>query len=515
VTGHTPQAHTQFPATAVVPPPSHAPSAESVQEQLSRLVSSKCFARSKDLCRFLRFVVEQTLRNRAVRLKEYLIGFTVFERGENFNPGTDPIVRVQARRLRSKLSQYYETEGWKDTVRIDLPSGRYVPVFRYRRLPAASRSLVLESPPVTSRSADEVSTIQEEVSQAVADVLRAHLSKRPEPGQNQASAAPADAQHFCSKGQICLDQPTPEAIRLAMESFELPISVDPGHASAHAGLAGVYATAGVTGVYPLNAAMARVKSLATKALELDGRLAEAHAARALALAAHDWDFPGAEKEFRQALDLGPGLAQAHHWYALGSLLPFGRVERAILELKVALEFAPLSANIQSDLAWALCLGRRYEEALELCRRALDAAPGFFRAHWVLGLTYESQNKLDAALASYEQASRLSGVEPLPEVAASQGYAYALAGKRDEAARRLEALADGALSGGIALAVATVYLGLGDTDRTFEWLEKAVHEREGGLIWLNVNPRFAHLRADVRFDKIVTRLGLIPSPEAAG
>jgi len=112
--------------------PAAVPAGESVERQLQQVLKSPIFARSKELCRFLQFAVEQRLRNRSVRLKEYLIGVTVFGRGESFNPGTDPIVRVQARRLRSKLSLYYETEGREDGVVIELPSGSYVPVFRLR-----------------------------------------------------------------------------------------------------------------------------------------------------------------------------------------------------------------------------------------------------------------------------------------------------------------------------------------------------------------------------------------------
>lgn len=118
------------------------PTAEAVHHQLHRVVKSRIFARSKELCRFLQFAVEQKLRNRSVRLKEYLIGVTVFDRGETFNPGTDPIVRVQARRLRSKLSLYYDTEGRADSVLIELPCGGYVPVFRFRTAtaPQAART---------------------------------------------------------------------------------------------------------------------------------------------------------------------------------------------------------------------------------------------------------------------------------------------------------------------------------------------------------------------------------------
>jgi len=99
---------------------------------VNRILKSRIFYRSKELCRFLQFAVEQKLRNRSVRLKEYLIGVMVFDRGEAFNPGTDPIVRVQARRLRSKLALYYETEGRADSVLIELPCGGYVPVFHLR-----------------------------------------------------------------------------------------------------------------------------------------------------------------------------------------------------------------------------------------------------------------------------------------------------------------------------------------------------------------------------------------------
>ena len=121
--------------------PATVPAADAVHQQLHRIIKSRIFARSKELCRFLQFAVEQKLRNRSVRLKEYLIGVTVFDRGETFNPGTDPIVRVQARRLRSKLTLYYDTEGRTDSVLIELPCGGYVPVFRFRTatLPPAAR----------------------------------------------------------------------------------------------------------------------------------------------------------------------------------------------------------------------------------------------------------------------------------------------------------------------------------------------------------------------------------------
>ncbi len=141
-------------ACALAAPQPQTPSADSVHQQLKKILKSPIFSRSKELCRFLQFAVEQKLRNRSVRLKEYLIGVTVFERGETFNPGTDPIVRVQARRLRSKLSLYYETDGRADTVLIELPSGGYVPVFHFRAATEHARgpNLLDGGSPETRRS---------------------------------------------------------------------------------------------------------------------------------------------------------------------------------------------------------------------------------------------------------------------------------------------------------------------------------------------------------------------------
>lgn len=147
------------------------PTADAVHHQLHRVVKSRIFARSKELCRFLQFAVEQKLRNRSVRLKEYLIGVTVFDRGETFNPGTDPIVRVQARRLRSKLSLYYETEGRTDSVLIELPCGGYVPVFRFRTA----------SPPQATRTAVPVNGVPTETRRSVVVLPFMNIG----PGENE------------------------------------------------------------------------------------------------------------------------------------------------------------------------------------------------------------------------------------------------------------------------------------------------------------------------------------------
>lgn len=493
-------------SAAIIPrvaPTQPAPAPEAVQAQLDKLCSLKTFSRSKDLCRFLRFVVEQTLRNRTVRLKEYLIGVAVFDRGESYNPGTDPIVRVQARRLRAKLNDYYNTEGCKDAIQIDLPSGGYVPVFRYRQAAASTSEATAVASATGDALMDDMLDICGQVPQPNGILYRRPLS----PAREGVLNAPFsnDARHLCRRGQFCLHQATPETIRVGMECFECAVEADPGYAPAYAGLAGTYAVAGILGTCAPHEATSRTKALAAKAINLDERLAEAWAARGLVMAACDRDFQGAESEFLEALDRGPGLAAIHQWYAIGALLPLGRIEQAVVELKVALEFGPPSPSIQTDLAWVFYLGCRQQEALEHCWYALDASPGFYRAHLVLGSIYESQGQLEKALAAYDRAAQVSGTRPLASVIGAQGHACGRVGRKEEAAKYLAALLEQVGGGGTALAAATVHLGLGELDRTFEWLHRAANEQDCGLIWLNRDPRYAHLRGDGRFQALLCRL----------
>src|SRR5438876_1231919 len=308
-----------------------APSADAVEAQLSRILACKIFSRSRDLCRFLRFVVEQTLCNRSVRLKEYLIGVTVFERGESFNPSTDPIVRVQARRVRSKLELYYQTEGRNDPVTIDLPCGAYVPVFRYRAADIVPRNntsgAIFEAVP----TADSFLLLQQQISRAVADVLRAHLRVE----------QPLSVRENPAAGSISgWDYSDPcDAIRALRQAGDDPTLVHGVPALAGAAL--------VAEIYGAAPARLETDQLVKQAFDADGRSSEGLACHALWLAVRKWDFIGAGTQFLRALELRPGFAPAHHWYALGALIPLGCVDQAILELKVALEFAPVSATIRT------------------------------------------------------------------------------------------------------------------------------------------------------------------------
>lgn len=468
-----------------------APSADAVEAQLSRILACKIFSRSRDLCRFLRFVVEQTLCNRSVRLKEYLIGVTVFERGESFNPSTDPIVRVQARRVRSKLELYYQTEGRNDPVTIDLPCGAYIPMFHYRAADIVPRNnpsgAIFEAPPTV----DSFLILQQQISRAIADVLRAHLRIEQPLSVRQNPAAGS------SSGWDCSDPC--DAIRTLRQAGD-----DPALVHGVPALAGAALVAEIYGAAP---ARLETDQLVKRAFDADGRSAEGLACHALWLAVRKWDFIGAGTQFVRALELRPGFAGAHHWYALGALIPLGCLDQAILELKVALEFAPVSAAIRTDLAWALHLAGRDDEALDECRLVIEAVPASIRAHWVLGLVLESRQRVGSAREAYNRSLELCGAEPNAMVLASLGHLRAAAGEREQALDYVEKLRELASGLDVSWALATVFLGLHDVNGSIEWLERAARSRDAGLLWVSVDRRFQCLRTEPRFRMLLRQMRL--------
>jgi len=467
------------------------PSADAVEAQLSRILASKIFARSRDLCRFLRFVVEQTLCNRSVRLKEYLIGVTVFERGESFNPSTDPIVRVQARRVRSKLELFYQTEGRNDPVTIELPCGAYVPVFRYREAGSTggnnTSGAIFEALP----TADSFRILQQQISKAVADVLRAHL-KAEKPLSVRENPGGESSPGWSSSDSY-------DGMRAHWQAGD-----DPAQVQGVSALAGAALVAEIYGAAP---ARLETDQLVKRAFDVDGRSAEGLACHALWLSVRKWDFIGAGTQFVRALELRPGFAPAHHWYALGALIPLGCVDQAILELKVALEFAPASAAIRTDLAWVLHLAGRDDEALDECRRVIEATPACFRAHWVSGLVLESRQQIENARDAYNRSLELCGGEPNAMVLASLGHLRATTGEREQALDYVAKLRELASGLDVSWALATVFLGLHDVDGSIEWLERAARSRDAGLLWVSVDRRFQRLRGEPRFRMLLRQMRL--------
>jgi tetratricopeptide (TPR) repeat protein len=249
-------------------------------------------------------------------------------------------------------------------------------------------------------------------------------------------------------------------------------------------------------------AFPKAKAAAIKALELDSALGEAHNSLAFCLDAFDWDLESAGKEFQRAIELNPGYATAHHWYAWHLSL-LGRYDEAIVEMRKAENLDPLSLIINADLAELLVIAHSYDESIRQSRKTIEMDPNFALAHNQLAQAYLQKHMNDEAVAELQKAVQLSVGSPT--CIASLARAYAASGKTEEAVKLLSELKKHSIpSYSDAPEIAVIYASLGDTDQAMNWLEKAFEERFNPSVLLR--PGFDPLRSDPRFEDLVRRIG---------
>lgn len=296
------------------------------------------------------------------------------------------------------------------------------------------------------------------------------------------------------KGRYFWNRRTPADINLSVEYYRQAIQADPGYAQAYAGLADSLLFFGGQGSKPA----------ALKAMELDETLAEPHATLAFLKVLYEWDWAGAEREFHRALELDSNYATAHHWYGI-YLDSVGRVDAAVAELRIAAALDPLSLIIKSMLAEELLMAGQTDEASEQLREVLEMDPNFWKGHWLRGSLYRQRQQYDQAIAEFQKAKETGGFPY--KMDGEIGVTYALAGRRAEAESTLAKLKK--LGAPHATLVALIYMGLGDKDQAFSWLEVSRQRREEDILKLKGDPRFNPLRADPRFQALVRRVGLPP------
>jgi tetratricopeptide (TPR) repeat protein len=291
----------------------------------------------------------------------------------------------------------------------------------------------------------------------------------------------------------------------SIEYFEKAIEIDPNYALAYVGLGNAYQVLGNNGYWLPEKAFPRARAAALKALEIDDKLAEAHTALAGIMGDYDWDFVNAEKEFKLAIELNPGYAISHQWYA--ELLSYlGRLEEAIREIKIARNLDPLSPRISASVGFFMIFSRRYGEALEELNKALEVDPNHSLTHELLGWVYEAMGKYEDAVKFYLRAIELHGGSKDPE--AYLACCYTLMGKREEAREILDDLIEyskGNFVSGVDLAL--ICAALGEKDQAFDWLEKAFRERDPYLLNMNNYHRLDPVRSDPRFSDLLRRIGL--------
>ena len=357
------------------------------------------------------------------------------------------------------------------------------------------------------RESRDIINLQDELATAIAQHIQITLTPEEQAGLAAAPIVDPEAHENYLKGRYFLNQRTEGALKKSVDYFQQAIAQDPEYALGYCGLADAYALLGFRGRMPSHETLTKARTAALKAIELDGTIADPHASLGFLAETHEWDWATAEREYKLALELNPGDARTHNWYA-GYLTYVGRLDEAIREAKLARELDPLSLPINNALAGRLLVAGRYDEALRQVRATLDLDPHFAPAYQTLGWAYLNQGKKQEAIGEFQQAVNLSTNDDT-DYLLDLGFAYAVSGNGIEARKILAKLKR--LNGrGLAPSgeVGILYGALGDKDEAFSWLEKAYAERDPELTYVKVpNRRFEPLRQDARFQQLVRRIGL--------
>jgi TolB-like protein/Tfp pilus assembly protein PilF len=606
---------------------------------LDKILASDAFAGAERPGRFLRFVVEQALAGNP--LKETLLGVEVFGRNPSYDPRLDGVVRVEAVKLRSRLKEYYKTEGAGDPVRIDLPKGGYLPSFetllsqpaetvaappgrvwwtdwrvivpplalvaivagyllarKSHPRPASPDSSSIAVLPFVNLSSDkeneyfsdgltddlidaltkvqglrvvargsafqfkgknpdirtvgrqlnvatvlegsvqrsggrlritaqlssvadgyhvwsetydrrlaDVFAVQDEISRAIVAALEVRVAGHPGGRLVQSSTQDLEAYNLYLQGRFHLNKWRPEGARKGIEYFAQAIAKDPGYAPAYTGMADCYTWLGVFGWTEARQAMPQARRAANRALQLDETLAAAHVSLGYVKALYDWDWPGAEREFKRALELSPGDADVRFAYSVTYLTPLGRLDEALAEIQRALALDPLSPYKITGAGMIYSDRREYDRAVEQFRKAIELDPSFYHAYeelrgveTVRGRTAAAHAVMQAMRAAFPNVDDAS---VRARLAAQQGRQVEARGLIENWIRECNRTE----RPGKSCYAAQVYASIGEKDLAFEWLEKAYEERSPLLVYAKVMPYYDTLRSDPRFTSLLKRLGL--------
>lgn len=357
------------------------------------------------------------------------------------------------------------------------------------------------------REMTDIFTLLDEIAEDISEKLKLKLSGEDRKQLSKRYTENTEAYQFYLKGRYFVTtKRTEEWIKKGIEYFQKAIDLDPNYALAFAGIAEAYGfLASSTGGWSPREAYPKAEAAALKALELDDSLGEAHCSLGFSQLLYDWNFTEAEREFKKAIELSPNYPNSHDGYGF-YLKAVGRHAEAIEKCKLAQKLDPLSPFTHVSLGYAYYFARDYERAVEECRKALEMDKHSTFAHRNLGLAFLQQGKLEKAIEALNNAVRFSQGGLAFE--SYLGFAYAVAGKQTEAHEVLASLKDLDRERYVpAYNFAIIYAGLGDSDKAFEWFERARKERSGFLPFLKVEPVVDGLRSDSRFDDLLEKIGL--------
>ncbi len=351
-----------------------------------------------------------------------------------------------------------------------------------------------------NRKAADLQTVQSEISKEIAGKLRLKLTGEEENRLTKRYTDNAEAYQFYLKGRYYWGKESEEGFKKAIENFNQAIAIDPHYALAYSGLADTYSLLGDYGYSDPKEAFPKAKFAAQKPLEIDNTLAEAHASLAK-VKDLDWDWSGAEREYKRAIELNANYAAAHLYYSsyLGKM---ERHDEAILEGKRAEELDPLSLSIKANMGLVYFMARRYDQAIEEYQKILEMDSNFNTAHFMLAYVYSLKGMYKEAIAESQKIIDLEGSNPITLSLLAQ--TYALSGKKDEARTILNQVK----SNKEYIPpndMVQLYAALGDKEEAFKWLQKAYEARDGQLGYLKVLPFMDSLRSDPRFQDLLRRM----------
>ena len=360
------------------------------------------------------------------------------------------------------------------------------------------------------RKLTDIFAVESEIAKTIAETLQAKLTGSEE---HAISVRPTDnpvAHELYLKGRFFWNKRTRNDLRKSVDYFNQAIEADPNYALAYAGLADAYVLLpGLRSCTPKDC-YPKAKAAATKAIQLDATLAEAHATLGTVLSFYDLNFAQATSEFQRAIELNPNYATAHQWYGDHVLVSLRRFDEAIAQEKRALELDPLSLIAHTDLAHAYREARRPEEAIAELRKALEIDPNFHYAYRNLGLVLEMKGDFAEAIGAYQKARALNEDS---SILALLAHAYGSSGNKTEAAKILEQLKELSKERYVsAYDFARAYLGLGDKEEALRWLDKSYQDRAGNDIGrIKIDAFLDPLRGDPRFEALVQKVFATSKP----
>lgn len=353
----------------------------------------------------------------------------------------------------------------------------------------------------------DIFALQDSISTQVADSLALRLDDSERRQINKHSTENAEAYKLYLNGVFQLSKRTLESAKRSIAYFEQATEIQPDYAQAYAGLGDAYIMLGnqealLGGLSPREN-IPKAKSALTKALNLDDSLSEAYASMAWVSMWETGESSLASQNLHHALQLNPNSVNAHHYTAL-LLMSQKEFDQALIEMQKAREIDQFSLVINVNIGTILLRQRRYPEAEAQCRKTLELDPNFPRTHWVLGLVLEQEKRFDEAITEFERAVELTNGGTLAK--SSLAHAYAKKGNKQEAEKILAELISKSNENYVSPdAVAAVYTALRNTDKAFEYLEKAVAERQFSMFQLGIEQHFDEIRADSRFQKIESEM----------